>query len=56
MGIMLVTIYKFTDRRANVLDIETVRANFLTHEGEVFRQIHGSEFTYRVPRFLGMET
>lgn len=29
-------------------DIESVWANVLTHEGEVFRQIRGGEFTYRV--------
>lgn len=30
-----------------MLDIETVWANVLAHEGEVFRQIRGGEFTYR---------
>lgn len=31
-----------------MLDIETIWANVLTHEGVVFRQIRGGEFTYRV--------
>lgn len=31
-----------------MLDIETVWANVLKYEGEVFRQIRGGEFRYRV--------